>query len=530
MRAASPPRLAAVAVFGAVLALLLVATGPGRAAGARAASRCPSSIGGLSLTTATIPQLRSALDGGQISSRALVRAYLRRIHAVNRRGPDLRPVIRTNPDAITEAEAADAALQEGRSFGPLMGIPVLIKDNIDTNDLQTTAGAKALLGTPPPRNAFLVARLRQAGAIVLGKTNMDEWATRISETAPHGFSNVGGQTLDPYTRGDPSGSSGGSASAASSGLAASTVGTETSGSIIDPAYVNSAVGIKPTRGLVSRGGVVPLLSEYDTPGPIDQNVTDAATMLGLMTGVDPRDPVTRNQVGHAHSNYTQFLDPNALSGARIGIPRIPAKYRHHPLFEIAGLSKLRHTLEAKGATVVQLNQTLAVDGFKPDDFLAQFRRQVDRYLRARGLTSPRHSLRGVVAYNRRHGKSAVRYGQTVLVHAQNQPPKVLRHSRAGILAARKRARDAMHQAFTQSNLDAVVVSRGVSALTNTPAGYPAITVPAGYRKGTPYGAIFAGLPWHEPKLIGYGYDFEQATHAWRSPSHFDPRFATACPA
>jgi amidase len=531
MRAAGPLRRAALAALGAILVAMLVATGSGSAAGVRSSSRgCPSTIGGLSLTTSTIPQLRAALDGGQISSRSLVRAYLRRIHAVNRRGPDLRPVIRTNPDAITEAEAADAALRQGQSFGPLMGIPVLIKDNIDTNDLQTTAGAKALLGTPPPRNAFLVARLRQAGAIVLGKSNLDEWATRISDTAPHGFSNVGGQTLDPYTRGDPSGSSGGSAASASSGLAASTVGTETSGSIIDPAYVNSAVGIKPTRGLVSRAGVVPLLSEYDTPGPIDQNVTDAAAMLGLMTGVDPRDPVTRNQAGHAHADYTQFLDPNALSGARIGIPKVPAKFRRHPLFEIAGLSKLRQTLEAEGATVVQLNKTLTVDGFKPDDFLAQFRKQVDRYLRARGSTSPRHSLRGVVAYNRRHGKNAVRYGQTVLVHAQSQPPKVLRDSRAGILAARKRARDAMHQAFTQGNLDAVVVSRGVSALTNTPAGYPAITVPAGYRKGTPYGAIFAGLPWHEPKLIGYAYDFEQATQAWRSPAQFDPKFAAACPA
>jgi amidase len=197
---------------------------------------------------------------------------------------------------------------------------VLLKDNIDTSDLQTTAGAKAMRGTPPPRDAFLVARLRAAGATVLGKANMDEWATKISATAPHGFSNVGGQTLNPYTRGTPSGSSGGPAVAAASGLAASTVGTETSGSIIDPAYVNSAVGIKATRGLISRAGVIPLLSESDTPGPIDQNVTDAATMLGPMTGVDPRDPVTRNQVGHAKSNYTRFLDPNALAGARIGIP------------------------------------------------------------------------------------------------------------------------------------------------------------------------------------------------------------------
>jgi amidase len=530
-RAAGRLRLAAIAAGGTILAATLVAAAGGGTAGAQATGGgCPASIGGLSLTTATIPQLRFALDDGQISSRALVHAYLRRIHAVNRRGPKLRPVIRTNPDAITEAEAADAALGQGRSFGPLTGIPVLIKDNIDTNDLQTTAGARAMLGTPPPRNAFLVARLRQAGAIVLGKTNLDEWATRISDTAPHGFSNVGGHTLNPYTRGEPSGSSGGSAVAAASGLAASTVGTETSGSIIDPAWVNSAVGIKPTRGLVSRGGVVPLLSEYDTPGPIDQNVTDAATMLGLMTGVDPRDPVTRNQIGHAHADYTQFLDPTALEGARIGIPKIPNTRRHRDLIGIVGLNSIRRTLEAQGATVVQLKDRLLVDSFDPNDFLAQFRKQLDRYLRARGPTSPRHSLAEIVAYNRRHGKSAVRYGQTVLVNASDQPPKVLRHSRAGILAARKRARDAMHEAFARNDLDAILVSRGVSALTNTPAGYPAVTVPAGYKKGVPYGAIFAGRPWHEPKLIGYAYDFEQATDAWRSPARFDSRFAAACPA
>lgn len=527
-------------MFAVALAAALSATvasagyaGGSASAGVESPAPCPASVGGLSLTTATIPQLRDALVKGRITSHQLVRSYMRRIHALNRRGPHLRPVIRTNPDAIVEADAADTALGQGHSFGPLTGIPVLLKDNLDTKDLATTAGAKAMRGRPPPRNAFLVARLRQAGAIVLGKANMDEWATSISDPPdrqPKGFSDVGGQTLNPYTLGDPSGSSGGPAVAASSGLAGSTVGSETAGSVILPSYVNSAVGIKPTRGLISRGGVVPLLSEWDTPGPIDQNVTDAASMLGLMTGVDPRDPATRAQVDHAYGDYTRFLDPDALQGARIGIPKPFAK---HPLFEITGLEKIKRTLEAQGATVIPVDQDLVVPPLQSqkiaDAFAAGFRKQLNRYLRQRGRYSPRHSFAGVVAYNRRHPQ-AVRYGQALLIHALNLPREVLRNSHEVIADKRKKQRQAIGEAFSAHDLDALLVSRGVSSITNTAAGYPAITVPAGYQGRDPYGAIFTGLPWTEPKLIGYAYDFEQATHAWRSPATLDPKFAAACPA
>jgi amidase len=294
-------------------------------------------------------------------------------------------------------------------------------------------------------------------------------------------------------------------------------------------------------GLISRGGVVPLLEQYDSPGPIDQNVTDAAAMLNLLTGVDPRDPATERQAGHVPADYTAFLDPNALQGAHIGITE-PS--HEHPVLEMPGLGQIRATLEASGATVVALHSHVLINNLNPKFFLAQFRAQLDRYLAARGPTSPQHSVAQVVAFNRRGGKRAVQYGQKQFLVALGLPAKVRR--RAAAAAARRSvrtARAAMDQALDSHHLDALLVTRGVSALTNTPAGYPAITVPAGYRVrrvaappwyankrrvSEPYGAIFAGRPWSEPKLISYGYAYEQASKAWRSPALLNPRFAAAC--
>lgn len=525
------PVLTSCGAFACALVVALTLSGTGLARhDSRAATRvsCPTAVGGLNLTTATIPQLRAALDSGQITSAQLVLAYLDRIHALNLRGPRLRPVIRTTPNALAQAQAWDAAHDLGQSYGPLAGIPVLLKDNLDTRDMQTTAGAKAMRGAPPRRDAFLAARLRQAGAIVLGKTNMDEWATTISKEQPHGFSDVGGQTLDPYTRGDPSGSSGGSAVSATSGLAGSTVGTETSGSIIDPAWVNSAVGIKPTRGLVSRGGVIPLLEQYDTPGPIDQNVTDAALMLGLMTGVDPRDPLTKTQVGHAFGNYTQFLQDGALTGARIGVPKTSAK---HPLMQIVGLKKMEQALKEQGATIVPVDSTLLVSVLKPkvfaDAFKAEFRKQLGVYLHQRGRSSPRHSFEAIVAYNTLHGRRAVRYGQDPGSGSPSRcPAQVGRPDREGEAGgaehpqARRRPEQSRRATRLARHLGTHEHARRLS-LDHSPCGY----------KGhAPYGAIFTGRPWAEPKLIGYAYDFEQATHAWHSPATIDQKFAAACSA
>jgi amidase len=514
------------ALFTATISL---APTPQRAeAGPAAPAACPSEVDGLDLTRATIPQIREALDSGQTTTRALTEGYLARIEALNQRGPKLRAVIVTAPDALEQADAADAARAAGTAEGRLAGIPLLIKDNFDTTEFMTTAGAKAMLGPPPPRDAFVVERLREAGAIVLGKANMAEWATKISDNQPLRFSDVGGMMHNPYTNGDTSGSSGGSAVASSSGLAASTIGSETAGSVILPSYFNSAVGIKPTRGLLSRGGVIPLLPQNDTPGPIDQNVTDAAEMLGLMTGVDPRDPVTARQVGHAFTDYSQFLDPNALEGARIGVQ----KPTGDSLFSIPGLEEIRSNLEAAGATVVQLDDTLQVAGDNPQDFVssfqAQFRASLNRYLRARGPTSPMESMADVVAFNRRGGREAVRFGQSLLIDAENLTPREKRLAKSRLARVKTRAREAMLAPIARHDLDAVLVSPGVSSVTNTNAGFPAVTVPAGYVDGQPFGAILTGKRWREPELISYAYAYEQATSAWRSPATINPDFAAAC--
>ena len=516
----------------AVLATCLLAAGSNAeraSAGLTGTAACPSAVDGLDLTTSTLPQLRAALASGQTTTRALVEGYLARIDALNHSGPELRPVIVTAPDALAQAEAADAARAAGRAQGPLAGLPVLVKDNFDTTDFMTTAGAKAMLGPPPPRDAFVVSKLREAGAIVLGKANMAEWATSIAPKQPLGFSDVGGLMHNPYTNGDPSGSSGGSAISAASGLAASTVGSETAGSIILPSYINSAVGIKPTRGLVSRGGVIPLLPQNDTGGPIDQNVTDAAEMLGLMTGVDPRDPVTAKQVGHAHTDYTQFLDPNALQGARIGIQNTRGE---EGLFTIPGLEQIRADLEAAGATVVQLDDKLQVTGGNPADFTqsfqAQFRASLNRYLRARGPTSPMGSLAEVVAFNRRGGREAVRYGQDVLIEAESLTPREKRLAKSKLARIKTNSREAMLAPLRREDLDALLVSPGVSSVTNTTAGFPAVTVPAGYADPDPFGLILTARRWSEPQLIGFAYAYEQATKRWRSPATINPDFAAAC--
>ena len=436
-------------------------------------------------------------------------------------------MIVTAPDALEQAAAADAARAAGAPQGPLSGIPVLLKDNLDTTEFETTAGAKAMVGPPPARDAFLVTRLREAGAIALGKANMDEWATSIDPDQPKGFSDVGGQTLNPYTLGNPSGSSGGPAVSAASGLAGSTVGSETAGSIILPSYINSAVGIKPTRGLISRGGVVPLLEQNDTPGPIDQNVTDAALMLGLMTGVDPRDPVTARQIGHVPPDYTRFLDPDALEGARIGIVRAGKG----DLEDIIGLDGIREALEGAGAETVQLDDSLVLDVGSSQDFarsfLGQFRSQLNRYLRDRP-DSPVDSMAEVVAFNRAGGRDAVRYGQEFLIKAERLTPQDRRRAKSRLARLKQRARGMLDSAMAENDLDALLVSPVASSITNTTAGYPAINVPAGYLGRQPYGAILTGPRWSEPRLVGYGYAFEQATRAWRSPAELNPDFAAAC--
>src|SRR4051812_7060162 len=296
---------------------LLLGAAAGAAPAALAKQPTDTRVAGIDVDAATIPQLQSFMNKHRLSSAKLVRFYLRRIAQLN---PELHAVITVAPDALDQARAADKARKHG-DRRPLLGIPVIVKDNIDTRDMPTTAGSWALAGSSPP-DAFIVQRLRAAGAIVIGKANLSEWANFRSAPSSSGWSGIGGQTNMAYVLDrNPCGSSSGSGVIASADLATITVGTETDGSIVCPSGANGIVGIKPTLGLLSRSGIVPISAEQDTAGPMTRNVTDAAVMLGVMTGVDGADPATAAQVGHAMANYTQFLDENALRGARIGVWR-----------------------------------------------------------------------------------------------------------------------------------------------------------------------------------------------------------------
>ena len=460
-----------------------------------------------------------------MTSRQLVAAYLARIDALNHRGPHLGALITTHRATVfAAAAAADRARAEGRVRGPLAGIPVVVKDNFDTVDFATTAGAKAMLGSPPGRDATVVRDLRAAGAIILGKANMSEWATSIAPRAPLGFSDVGGFATNAYDNGDPGGSSNGSAIAAASTMAATTLGTETSGSIIFPALLDSVVGIKPTHGLTSRAGVVPLLDQFDVPGPIARSVSDAALTLDQMVGIDPRDPETRKQRGHVPRSYLQFLRAGALHGARVGVPRGAAS--RDPRLRITGLVTIRRALIRAGAVLVDVPDTLFVHTF-PVYAKSLFKQQLDDYLQHR-KHSPQRSLASIVAFNRRRGLRAVRFGQQFLTSALATTPAQARTAALRIRALQRDDSARLSRWLKKLHLDAYIVSPVISSLTVTPAGYPSITVPAGYDGKHPFGVIFAGRRWDEGRLIALGFSYEQATHARRSPALINPRFAAAC--
>lgn len=486
---------------------------------------CPTRAGSVDVTRATIPQLRTALAAGSVTSRQLTETYLARIAAVDDVGPRVHAVIRTAPDALAQADATDLARAAGLPQGPLAGIPILLKDNLDTFDMPTTAGAKAMLGTPPPTDAYVTARLRAAGAVILGKANMSEWATSIAKRAGLSFSDVGGRLHNPYDGGDTSGSSNGSAIAASASLAAAAVGSETQGSIMLPSFVNSAVGIKTTFGLVSRGGVVPLVPTFDVVGPIARDVTDAALMLGLMTGVDPRDPATRAQRGHVADDYTKFLRPDALDGARIGIP---TPLDPDPTTTVTGKRRIAKVLRAAGATLVPMRETLYPGPPPTEAVLGEFKSSVNDYLRDRGPTSPQHSLADVIAFNRANGRKAVRFGQEFLLKAAPVDEAGQRRAFRQLHAYRVKAHRALEAAMGSHDLDAILSPRFIAAVTATSGGHPTVTVPAGYQGRTPYGLVLIGQRFSEPKLIGYAYDFERRAHAHRSPAAINPQFAAAC--
>jgi amidase len=489
-------------------------------------------VAGINVDATTIPRLESLMNRHRLSSEQLVRFYEHRIDRLN---PKLHAVITVNRNALAAARAADRARRHG-DHRPLLGIPILVKDNIDTTGMPTTAGSLALAGSTPP-NAFIVRRLKAAGAVILGKTNLSEWANFRSSQSSSGWSAVGGQTNMPYVLDrNPCGSSSGSGVAAAADLATVAIGTETDGSIVCPAGQNGDVGIKPTLGLASRSGIVPISAEQDTAGPITRNVTDAAVVLGALTGVDRSDPATAAQRGHVTKDYTKYLHRGALRGARIGVWRA-GNFGVSPETD-AIMERTITRLRSLGATIVDPADIPIEPAYDPENtaLLFEFKHDIAAYLHEHTAAGYPKTLQDLIDFNNAHAAQEMKYfGQEVFLQSQqtdglNDPAYVKARADATSIA-----RHAIDDTLAKFNLDAVIAPTNSPAWTtdlvngdhfllgsSSPAaisGYADITVPAGYSFSLPVGVTFIGGRWDEPELLGLAYSWEQSTHI-RRPPHF----------
>jgi amidase len=509
-----------------------------------AVAQRPPTPAAFPLEEATAAQLQDWMTSGRYKSRQIVELYLRRIDEIDRNGPALHAVIEVNPDALTIAEALDAERKTTGPRGPMHGIPVLIKDNIDTADrMLTTAGSLALEGSRPAKDAFLVERLRAAGAVILGKTNLSEWANFRSTHSTSGWSGRGGQTKNPYALDrNPCGSSSGTGAAIAANLAAIGVGTETDGSIVCPSGANGLVGIKPTVGLISRTGVIPISHTQDSAGPMARSVADAALLLGAMAGVDPADAATRHSAAHARVDYTKTLDPNALKGARIGVAR--KQYFGYSDAADRAIEKAIADLKSAGAVIVDpanIPTASKLDACENDVLQYEFKSDLNAYLAARTGSAVR-TLADLIAFDEREKAREMPYfGQEQFVQAQKKGPLTSQPYRAALAKCRALARaQGIDLVLQAHHLDALIAPTGSPAWTtdlvngdhftgasSTPAavaGYPSITVPAGDAFGLPIGLSFIGTAWSEPRLISLAYAYEQLTKHRRPPafSHFNP--------
>ncbi|MGH2829837.1 MAG: amidase family protein, partial [Actinomycetota bacterium] len=488
---------------------------------------CLVEVGGVNLQTATVSDIQAALADGRLTSRRLVERYLRRIEFFDTTGPALNSVRELHPMALAQADRLDAERAAGTVRGPLHGIPVLLKDNIGTDDMPTTAGSIALEGSVPLNDGFLTARLREAGAIILGKANLSEFANWVDLSMPSGYSSLGGQVINAYNFADtPSGSSSGSGVAASMALTTVAVGTETSGSIISPSWANSIVGIKPTLGLISRAGVIPLAESFDTPGPMARSVTDVAILLGAMTGIDPRDAATAQSAGHVplDANYAPFLRRDALFGARLGYDVSNRPGGGRGVVWDQALDDLRKA----GA------QIIAIDGLDNTSLVGlteiaaipnEFKAGINAYLAAETVPTLRvRTLSDIIAYNEQH-PDRVRYGQNLLIASNATPgdtgnPVAIANKEAAIRGSRA----AIDAAFGLNHLDAVIAPNSTYVNVGAAAGYPTITVPAGYvgNGRTPLNLSFLGQAWDEPFLVGFAYAYERQSMRRVPPTAVNP--------
>ncbi len=488
------------------------------------------------LAEVTIAELQRRMTAGTETCASLVAKYTARIEAVNETGPNLRAVIELDPDAAAKAQQLDAERAAGTLRGPLHGIPVLVKDNLDTGDrMPTTAGSLALAGTYAKVDSFVVAKLRAAGALILGKTNLSEWANLRGSPSVSGWSARGGQCRNPYALDrSPSGSSSGSGAAVAANLCAAAIGTETDGSITSPASCTSLVGLKPTVGLVSRTGIIPIAASQDTAGPMARTVTDAAILLTAIAGADPKDPATR---AAKPEDYTKYLDRGALRGARIGVPRTGWFGINRNMDAIAEVALTE--LGRLGAVIVdpvELESPPALGVAELDVMLYEIKWLLADYLATRGPDTKVRTLADVIAFNKDHAAELSVFGQELFERAQAKGPltdKAYLDARATCL---RLARDeGLDKVFAANRLDAVFASTSSPpwlidpvngdalslGCTTLPAiaGYPHITVPAGFVRGLPMGISLIGPAWSEGKLLGYAFAYEQATKLRQPPRY-----------
>lgn len=527
-------------VKGTLLASI-VAPGPaGARTGAPHHERAEAMAAGagqrFALEEASVASLQQGMQAGKLSARAITGAYLKRIAALDRTGPALRSVIETNPDALRIAADLDAERKAKGPRGPLHGIPVLLKDNIDSRDRMATSAGSLALESNRPQDAFVAQRLREGGAVILGKANLSEWANFRSTLSSSGWSARGGQCRNPYVLDrSASGSSSGSAAATAANLCAIAIGTETDGSITSPASICGLVGIKPTVGLVSRAGIIPIAHSQDTAGPMCRSVADAAVLLGAITGVDPRDPATAASEGHAFADYTRFLDAGGLKGARIGVVR--KMFGFHPGVDRLADDSLE-TMRKQGAELVELPDVLdpaAVQESELEVLLYEFKADLNRYLAGLDGSVRSRTLQELIAFNETHrDREMAMFGQERFTKAQE---KGLLTDQAYLDALAKNHRlsrtEGIDALVAQHRLDALVAPTGgpgsvidqvngeqsLGGTTSIPAvaGYPHITVPTGFIHEMPVGISFFGGAWSEPALFRIAYAFEQATKARRPP-------------
>ena len=489
------------------------------------------------LNETTITDLQKAMQSGKMTSESITAAYLKRIQDIDKNGPQLNAVIEVNPDTINIAKTMDAERRNGAVRGPLHGIPILIKDNINTGDaMMTTAGASALIGNIVKEDAFIIKKLREAGAVLLGKTNLSEWANFRSSRSTSGWSSRGGQTKCPYILDrNPSGSSAGTGSAVAANLCAVGIGTETDGSIVSPSSVNGLVGFKPTVGLWSRSGIIPISATQDTAGPMARTVTDAAILLGALSGVDSKDNVTVKSKGKAFKNYTQFLQKDGLQGKRIGIEK--AHLNGHE--DIVALYKAAiETMKEKGAQIVEMDTLKSIRNIKgigDAEFTVlsyEFKDGVNKYLAS--ANSKMKSLQDVIDFNKQHAPEAMPYfKQETLISCQAKG-NLTSQEYKDALAVSTSSRQVINKLMSEHKLDALCgVTNGPACCIDlingdydtgfsysTPAaisGFPHITVPMGFVHDLPVGISFFSTAYKEPQLLTIAYAYEQASLHRKAP-------------